>query len=119
VRLGDGRGDGQAKPGAVAAGLLPGSEPLEGLQQPADLAGRDDLVVGDHDDGRPVGVELFEQGDERCAATAREPVAVLGAAAAAYLGIDRIWPGERIWAGNMWFYLAGILRSPWPVAPPV
>jgi putative ABC transport system permease protein len=34
------------------------------------------------------------------AATAREPVAVLGAAAAQRLGIDRIWPGERIWAGG-------------------
>ena len=31
------------------------------------------------------------------AATAREPVAVLGATAAHLLGIDRIWPGERIW----------------------
>jgi putative ABC transport system permease protein len=44
------------------------------------------------------------------AATAREPVAVLGATAAQRLGIDRIWPGERIWVGGMWFYLAGILR---------
>jgi putative ABC transport system permease protein len=45
------------------------------------------------------------------AATAREPVAVLGAAAAARLGIDRLYPGERIWLGGMWFYLAGILDS--------
>jgi putative ABC transport system permease protein len=44
------------------------------------------------------------------AATAREPVAVLGAAAAQRLGIDRIWPGERIWLGGQWFYLAGILK---------
>ena len=44
------------------------------------------------------------------AATAAEPVAVLGAAAAQYLGIDRIWPGERIWAGGMWFYVTGILH---------
>jgi putative ABC transport system permease protein len=44
------------------------------------------------------------------AATAREPVAVLGAAAAQRLGIDHIWPGERIWAGNQWFYLAGTLN---------
>ena len=36
------------------------------------------------------------QGSYLNAATAREPVAVLGVAAAAYLGIDRIWPGERI-----------------------
>jgi putative ABC transport system permease protein len=44
------------------------------------------------------------------AATAAEPVAVLGAAAAQRLGIDRIYPGERIWVGNHWFYLAGILK---------
>jgi putative ABC transport system permease protein len=44
------------------------------------------------------------------AATAREPVAVLGAAAAQRLGIDRLWPGERIWLGGQWFYLAGILK---------
>ncbi|HEX3489578.1 MAG TPA: ABC transporter permease [Streptosporangiaceae bacterium] len=45
------------------------------------------------------------------AATAREPVAVLGSAAAHRLGIDRVWPGERIWAAGQWFYVAGILRS--------
>jgi putative ABC transport system permease protein len=45
------------------------------------------------------------------AATAREPVAVLGAAAAQRLGIDRIYPGERVWLGGQWFYLAGILSS--------
>jgi putative ABC transport system permease protein len=45
------------------------------------------------------------------AATAREPVAVLGAAAAQRLGIDRIWPGERIWLGGMWFYVTGILNA--------
>jgi putative ABC transport system permease protein len=44
------------------------------------------------------------------AATAREPVAVLGAGAAAYLGIAQIWPGERIWTGGMWFYVTGILK---------
>ena len=45
------------------------------------------------------------------AATAREPVAVLGAEAAQLMGIDRIWSGERIWVGGQWFYLAGILHS--------
>lgn len=45
------------------------------------------------------------------AATAREPVAVLGAAAAQRLGIDRVYPGERIWLGGMWFYVGGILSS--------
>ncbi len=43
------------------------------------------------------------------AATATEPVAVLGSAAAQRLAIDRIYPGERIWIANQWFYLAGIL----------
>ena len=51
-------------------------------------------------------------------ATAREPAAVLGAAAAQRLGIDRIWPGERIWVGGMWFYVTGILR-PAALAPEI
>jgi putative ABC transport system permease protein len=44
------------------------------------------------------------------AATAQEPVAVVGATSARLLGIDRVYPGERIWVGGQWFYLAGILR---------
>jgi putative ABC transport system permease protein len=50
------------------------------------------------------------QGSYLNAATAREPVAVLGAAAAQRLGIDKIWRGERIWVGGQWFYVAGILK---------
>jgi len=55
------------------------------------------------------------QGEFLNPATARQPVCVLGAAAAAYLGIDRLWPGEKIWVaqpgtGGMWFYIAGILK---------
>jgi putative ABC transport system permease protein len=50
------------------------------------------------------------------AATAREPVAVLGAGAAQLMGIDRIWPGERIRVGGMWFYVVGIL-NPATLAP--
>src|SRR6266568_1370681 len=52
------------------------------------------------------------------AATAREPVAVLGAAAAQRMGIDRIWPGERIWVGGKWFYVTGILK-PAVLAPEI
>ena len=52
------------------------------------------------------------------AATAQQPVAVLGFAAAQRLGIDRIFPRERIWLGGMWFYLAGILNSA-PLAPEI
>jgi putative ABC transport system permease protein len=49
------------------------------------------------------------QGRYLDAATARQPVAVLGAAAAQRLGISRIYPQERIWVSGQWFYLAGIL----------
>ncbi|MET7937434.1 ABC transporter permease [Streptomyces sp. NPDC005322] len=44
------------------------------------------------------------------AATAREPVAVLGATAAARLGVGKVHPGARIWVGGQWFYVAGILN---------
>ena len=42
-------------------------------------------------------------------ATERQPVTVLGALAAQRLGIDRVYPGQRIWLKNQWFYVAGIL----------
>jgi putative ABC transport system permease protein len=51
-------------------------------------------------------------------ATAREPVAVLGAAAAQRLGIDRLYRGERIWVGGQWFYVVGILK-PAVLAPEI
>jgi len=50
--------------------------------------------------------------------TAREPVAVLGAGAAAQLGIDRVEVDQRIWLGGQWFNVAGILQ-PSPLAPDV
>ena len=49
------------------------------------------------------------QGTFLNAATAREPVAVLGATTAQLLGINRIRPGERIQIGGLWFYVTGIL----------
>jgi putative ABC transport system permease protein len=66
------------------------------------------------------------QGEYLNAATAREPVAVLGAAAAQLLGIDKVFPGERVWItgtgangnGSMWLYVAGIL-SPDILSPDV
>ena len=44
-------------------------------------------------------------------ATATEPVCVLGYQAAQLLGIDRVYAGERVWLGGMWFYVGGILTS--------
>ena len=50
------------------------------------------------------------------AATARYPAAVLGADAAAALGIDRADGTVQVWLGNRWFSVIGILR-PLPLAP--
>jgi putative ABC transport system permease protein len=66
---------------------------------------------------RTVGTTVA-QGSYLNAATASEPVAVLGAAAAQRLGIDRVLPGERIWVGGMWFYVTGILK-PAVLAPEI
>jgi putative ABC transport system permease protein len=52
------------------------------------------------------------------AATAQQPVAVLGAAAAQRLGIDQVHPGGRILIGGQWFYVAGIL-NPAVLAPAI
>jgi putative ABC transport system permease protein len=85
------------------------------------------LTVSAASAGLPAAVGTsVAQGSYLNAATARQPVAVLGAAAAQLLGIDRVWPGERIWVGGMWFYVTGILapaprrstsRS-WSATPP-
>jgi putative ABC transport system permease protein len=56
------------------------------------------------------------QGSYLNAATANEPVAVLGSSAAARLGIDHIYPGERIWGDDQWLYVVGILGAS-PLAP--
>ena len=58
------------------------------------------------------------QGEFLNPATATEPVCVLGAAAAQRLGIDRLYAGERVWLGGMWFYVAGIL-NPAILAPEI
>jgi putative ABC transport system permease protein len=56
------------------------------------------------------------QGRYLSATAAGEPVVVLGASAAQLLGIDHIFSGERIWLGNQWFYVVGIL-NPSPLVP--
>ena len=64
-----------------------------------------------------VGTSVAE-GSYLNAATANEPVAVLGAEAAELLGLDRVFPGTRIWVGDTWFYVAGILK-PAVLAPSI
>ena len=58
------------------------------------------------------------RGDWLNEGTAREPIAVLGSVAAARLGIDRIYSDQRIWLGERWFDVAGILESS-PLAPEI
>jgi putative ABC transport system permease protein len=63
------------------------------------------------------------QGRYLNAATAQQPVAVLGSAAAQYLGMDRVLPGARIWvvrngSAGQWFYVSGILKEA-PLSPTV
>lgn len=73
---------------------------------------------------RTVGTSLAE-GQWLSAATGSQPVAVLGSAAAHRMGIDRVWPGERILirsstdtVGGQWFAVVGILHSA-PLAPEI
>jgi putative ABC transport system permease protein len=69
--------------------------------------------------GLPAAVDTsVARGTFLNAATATEPVCVLGAAAAQRLGIDRVFSGERVWVNNMWFYVAGILK-PAPLTPEI
>jgi len=58
------------------------------------------------------------RGDWLNAGTSRLPVAVLGSVAAQQLGIDRVYPDQRIWLGGQWFNVAGIL-SPSPLVPDI
>jgi putative ABC transport system permease protein len=116
-----------AAPGMI--GRLPG---VTGVQYTGTVSGaavfRSPLIPAIDSDGLTVAASSLglpaaagtsvAQGSYLDAATAREPVAVLGAEAAQLMGVDRIWPGERIWVGGMWFYLAGIL-SPATLAPQI
>jgi putative ABC transport system permease protein len=52
------------------------------------------------------------------AGTAGQPVTVLGSVAARRLGIDRAFPGQRVWLGGQWFDVAGILE-PSPLEPDI
>jgi putative ABC transport system permease protein len=66
----------------------------------------------------PVVATSVAHGSYLNTATQNEPVAVLGAQAAQFLGIDRVFSGERIWIDNQWFYVVGIL-NPAVLAPEI
>lgn len=110
----------KASPGMVAA--LPG---VTGVQYTGSLTGvnayrspyiptinTNALSVEASSIGLPAELgTTLAQGTYLNAATENQPVAVLGYQAAQRLGIDRIWSGEKIWVGGMWFYVIGILNS--------
>jgi putative ABC transport system permease protein len=116
-----------AAPGMI--GRLPG---VTGVQYTGTVSGasvyRSPLVPSNDGDGLTVAASSLglpavagtavAQGTYLNAATAGEPVAVLGYEAAQLLGIDRIAPGERIWINDMWFYVVGIL-NPATLAPQI
>jgi putative ABC transport system permease protein len=115
-----------AAPGMV--GQLPGVTAVQYTATVSVDAYRSPLVPSIDTDGLSVDAASLglpavagtsvAQGSYLNAATAKEPVAVLGAEAAQLMGIDRIWPGMRIWVGGQWFYLAGIL-NPAALAPQI
>ncbi len=108
----------------VAPAMIARIEPVENVAQTGNVKGnvyRSPLIPAVETNALRVlaaslgllhtlGVDVV-QGRYLNAATAQEPVAVLGSAAAQRLGIDRIYPGERIWVANQWLYLVGILGS--------
>jgi putative ABC transport system permease protein len=61
--------------------------------------------------GLPAAVGTsMAQGRFLNAATERQPTVVLGAGAAQLLGIDHLWPNQRVWLGGQWFYVVGVMK---------
>jgi putative ABC transport system permease protein len=108
-----------AAPGMIAR--LPGVTAVQGTGMVTGVSAyKSPLIPAIHTNGLSVqattlglpavsGASLA-QGQFLNAATAREPVAVIGALTAQLLGIDRVRPGMRIWVGGQWFYVSGILN---------
>jgi len=107
-----------AAPGMV--GQLPGVTAVQDTGTVSAAVYRSPLIPAIDTDGLTVDAASLglpaaagtsvAQGSYLNAATAAEPVAVLGDEAAQLMGVDRIWPGMRIWVGGQWFYVTGILR---------
>lgn len=78
------------------------------------LANTDAITVFSADTNLPGAVQAqLADGRFLTNATARYPTVVLGAEAAAALGVDRADGSVQVWLGNHWFTVVGILR---PVA---
>jgi putative ABC transport system permease protein len=80
---------------------------------PVEETGGRSVAAADLQLPQAVGATLAK-GSWLNAATARYPATVLGATAAAQLGIDQ--PGSQVWLGGRWFTVVGIL-DPVTLAP--
>jgi putative ABC transport system permease protein len=123
VTAGQDLGGGEAKLPAAAPGMVGRLPDVTNVQHTGDVSAKvyrsrlipavntNGLAVRASSLGLPSAVGTsVARGRYLNAATARQPVAVLGAGAAQLLGVDRIWPGERLWLGGRWFYVAGVLK---------
>ena len=97
-----------------------GHQQCQRVQEPARTVGRHQRPLGRRLEPGVTGCvgTTVAQGEYLNSANQYEPVAVLGAAAAQRLGIDHVFPGERIWIGGMWFYVIGILNQA-PLTPEI
>jgi putative ABC transport system permease protein len=63
-------------------------------------------------------IPAAETGGLQVRATSLNLLFVLGTGAAQQLGVDRLYPDQRIWLGGQWFNVAGIL-NPSPLEPDI
>ncbi|GAA2635168.1 ABC transporter permease [Actinomadura fulvescens] len=113
-------------PGMI--GRIPAVEAVQSTGDTKADAFRSPLIPGLQTNGLTVNAASLDlpaavrttvaQGRYLNAATATQPVAVLGSAAAKRLGIARIHPGMRIWVGGQWFYVSGVL-APATLSPEI
>ncbi|GAA2902096.1 ABC transporter permease [Actinoplanes cyaneus] len=112
-----------AKLPKTATGMIGRVGPVENVQSTGEISAKayrtpyvpevntNGLSVNAASLGLPAAVSTsVAQGRYLDAASATQPVAVLGATAAERLGIFHLIPDERIWVGDQWFYVSGILN---------
>ncbi|HMJ37867.1 MAG TPA: ABC transporter permease [Baekduia sp.] len=103
--------------GFTAVGYVAGATVRRTAAIPAVDTGGVSVLAAQLDLPRTLGARVAH-GAFLNAATARYPATVLGAAAAATLGIDRVTPVTQVFLGGTYFTVVGILR-PVPLTPEI
>ena len=128
VRAGEGFGQSQSELPSDSSKMIERINPVYEVATVSKVIGsvyRNDLI----DDGRTKGITIFaadlnliraqrgtiKDGYYLSDITAKYPTVVLGSVAAERLGFNKISGKQRIWIGNKWFTLIGIL-DPLPLA---